>query len=244
MKLIQLRLSIMMFLQFFTAGCIMPVFSLYLKQDLNFTGTQIGLILAMSAVPSFLSPVIGAFVADRLISAERLLSICHFAGAAVMGALFMQKTFYPVLFFYLLYGLIAGPTFGLTTAITFHHSTDGTKTFGGIRLWGTLGWFTAAWVFSFFCIDSRSSGKDGDLHNTLLLAALTLFLSGIYSMTLPVGLKRKNDRVALIPKDSLSVMVLPDILILSVLCLVITFVDRFYTFGGAPYLKSLGFSDK
>lgn len=237
---IYIRLSAMMFLQLFVNGCTMPILSLYLKDYLHFTGAQTGWILATSAVSALISPLIGAFIADRLVSAERLLAISHFAGASVMAGLYSSTHFTPVLLLYLLYWMIIGPTFALTTAITFHHASDAAKNFGGIRLWGTLGWFVAAWVFSFIWVKSGT----GDLRGALKLAALSSVVLGLYSLSLPVGLIRKTGKIVLFPKDSIKVILKPEILSLSIFCLIITFVDRFYMFGAAPFLKSAGFSEK
>lgn len=244
MRFKYIRLSTMMFLQLFISGCTMPIFSLYMKDYLHFSGSQIGIIMAMSALPALLSPVIGAFIADRLISAERLLIICNLAGALLMMVLYKQSTFLPVLICYLLYGLITGPTFALTTTISFHHAPDAVRSFGGIRLWGTIGWFAAAWVFSFFWSGNISNLSSEDLHSALQLSAVSSLILAFYAFSLPVGLKREKGKVILIPKDSLKVILQPEILIISLFCIVLTFADRFYTFGGGPFLKSLGYNDR
>lgn len=238
------RLSTMMFLQLFVSGCTQPILSLYMIDYLHFSGTQIGIIMAMSAIPAFIAPVIGAFVADRIISAERLLLICNIGGAISMIGLYVQSDFSSVLFFYIIYGLVTGPAFALTTAISFHHSPDAVKSFGGIRLWGTLGWFAAAWVFSLICCNRSTSVQSEDLRLSLQLSAFSSLIISVYALTLPPGLKRKNEKVVLIPKDSLKVILQPEIITISILCLIITFADKFYTFGGGPFLKSLGFSDR
>jgi len=242
MRFKYIRLSTMMFLQFFVFGCTLPIFSLYMKDYLHFTGTQSGIILAVSAISAFFSPLITSFIADRLISAERLLICCNIAGAAAMAALYYQREFYPVLFFYLLYGLITGPAIALTTAIAFHHAPEAVKNFGGIRLWGTFGWFMAAWVFSYLWSGKESSET---LHSALALSALSSVIISIYAATLPVALKRdKQAKVMIFPKDSLRVILQPEILIFSIISILISFADRFYMFGGAPFLKNLGFEDR
>lgn len=235
-----IQLSIMMFLQLFVNGCTIPILSLYLKDYLHFTGAQTGWILATSAVSSIISPFINAFIADRIISAERLLALSHFAGAATMIFLCIQTDFIAVLVLYMIYWSIIGPTFALTATIAFHHSPDAAKSFGGIRLWGTLGWFAAAWTFSFLWVRFGS----GDLKGALQMASVSSVALGIYALFLPVGLVRNKDSVVLLPLNSLRVLLQPEVLCLSLLSLVITFVDRFYVFGAAPYLKSLGFSEK
>ena len=173
MRFKYIRLSAMMFLQFFVFGCTLPIFSLYMKDYLHFSGAQSGIILAMSAIPAFFAPLISSFIADRLISAERLLICCNIAGAAAMSALYFQSEFYSVLFFYLLYSLLTGPAIALTTAITFHHAPEAVKKFGGIRLWGTLGWFMAAWVFRYLW----SAKETAEILRSALASLLSLLLS-------------------------------------------------------------------
>ncbi|HNX60145.1 MAG TPA: MFS transporter, partial [Spirochaetota bacterium] len=80
------RLSLMMFIQFSTVGVILPITSLYMKQNLGFSGHQIGTIFAISSISSFIAPLIGSFVADRVIRAKILLSICQFGSAAFLCA--------------------------------------------------------------------------------------------------------------------------------------------------------------
>jgi MFS family permease len=242
MRFKYIRLSAMMFLQFFVFGCTLPIFSLYMKDYLHFSGAQSGIILAMSAIPAFFAPLISSFIADRLISAERLLICCNIAGAAAMSALYFQSEFYSVLFFYLLYSLLTGPAIALTTAITFHHAPEAVKKFGGIRLWGTLGWFMAAWVFRYLWSAKETAEI---LRSALALSAFSSVILSIYASTLPLGLKRnKQVKVVLFPGDSLRVVLQPEILIFSLISILITFADRFYMFGGAPFLKHLGFTDR
>jgi NHS family xanthosine MFS transporter len=86
------RLQTMMFLQFFLNGTTLPIFSLYLRDFLHFTGTQAGLVIGMSAA-SFVSPVLASLVADRLLRAERLYGLCHAVGGVLMLILSLQHEY-------------------------------------------------------------------------------------------------------------------------------------------------------
>jgi nucleoside transporter len=238
------RLSAMMFLQFFVLGCTMPIITLYLKDELDFSGSRIGVILAVTSFSALLSPVIGACVADRLISAERLLSLSHFCGAILLYSLSRQTHFIPVLLLHLAYWLLIGPSTALTTAITFHHAPEAVKTFGGIRLWGTLGWIAAAWAFRLFFVGNGSSAGSEDLHGALQLGVWASLLLGIFSLSIPPGAPKTAKPVVLLPKDSLKVILSRRVLIFSVTAILISIADRMYMFGGGPYLKSLGFQDR
>ena len=53
------RLGIMMFLQYAIWGAWAPVLSVYLLDDLGFTGSQVGFIYALLPLAAILSPFIG-----------------------------------------------------------------------------------------------------------------------------------------------------------------------------------------
>ncbi|MFP4163869.1 MAG: MFS transporter [Chitinispirillaceae bacterium] len=243
---IKLRLSILMFLQFFVAGSTLPIMSLYLKDYLNFSGSQVGLIMGLSAVSSIVSPILMTFIADRVISAERLLSLCHICAAAVMLAFSQQTRFLPVLLFYLTYTLITLPTNSLINAVTFHHSPSDRQKFGNIRVWGTIGWIAVAWVFSFGVLHGDvAPDAPSRLPLLLKISALTSTILSIYALCIPKKQKTKEDSERkLFPFDSLKVMLKPQVLTLSLLAMSITFIDRFYSVGTSPFLKQIGFSEK
>lgn len=237
-----LRLNIMMFLEFLVLGSTMPIISLYLKNELQFTGAQTGFILSLSAISAFVSPVISAVFADRLLSAERLLALLHFIAALVLFFLQSVATFIPVLFFYLLYWSIVWPTTALTTAITFHHAPQASQQFGGIRLWGTLGWIAAAWIFKLFFSGTVPDG--GNLRGALIMGMYGSLLLGFFGLTLPKGLTDFSKKITLFPKDSLRVILHPPTFLLALFAMLISMADRMYMYGGGPFLRSLGFSEK
>ncbi|MFP4015165.1 MAG: MFS transporter, partial [Chitinispirillaceae bacterium] len=244
---IKFRLSLLMFLQFFVAGSTLPIMSLYLKEYLNFSGSQVGLIMGLSAVSSIVSPIFMTFIADRVISSERLLSLCHICGAAVMLAFSEQTRFLPVLLFYLAYTLITLPTNSLINAVTFHHSPSERRKFGNIRVWGTIGWIAVAWVFSFGVLRGDvSPDAPSSLPLLMKISALTSIILSIYALCIPGKEKLQSGKTERIifPFDSLKVILKPQVLTLSLLAMSITFIDKFYSVGTSPFLKQIGFSEK
>jgi len=234
----------MMFLQYFASGATWPIMSLYLTNHLHFSGAQAGVVLAMSCVAAVISPWVGACVADRIISAERLLAVCHFVAAGLMLTLSTQTGFTAVLVLYLAYTLMTGPTVALTNAITFHNAPGGNKAFGNIRLWGTIGWIVVAWVFGFLWLRGAGAGVvQGRLPDALKLSAISSVVLGLYTLTLPKAGRRIEGPVQLFPHESLRVFVRPQILWIAATSLLIGIVDRYHYFGMAPYLRHLGFSD-
>ncbi len=241
--LVHLQLSIMMILQFIVMGCTNPIVSLYMKDYLHFSGFQIGSVLALSAMVSFVAPVVSTFIADRLISAERFLSIVHLLSAVLMLFLSCQTNYYSFLIYFVLYTVALNPAGPLTNAIIFHHLPDSNH-FGGIRLWGTIGWIIAAWICGFVATAEKPFLVSNDLHSALQISAYASLLLALYALFLPRGIKKINRTKHFLPTDSFKIFFDPAFLIMSIFSCLIMFIDRFYVFGAAPFLKSIGYAEK
>jgi len=231
----------MMFLQFFVAGATIPVMSLYLKGFLHFSGGQAGLILSMHAMAAFVSPLVGAFVADRFVSAERMLSVCHFFASVLMFVLTMQQSFANVLVVYLCYVLVAGPTAALANAVAFHHIPEAQRNFGGVRMWGTIGWVAVAWFFGFFWLGGAVGEQaTSRLPDALKLSAISSFVFSLYALTLPRSFAVSKKPKKLIPVESFRVLVQPKIILIGLLAFMMSITNKFYYFGMAPFLTQFG----
>jgi nucleoside transporter len=233
-----------MFIQYVVMGATWPIMSLYLRDHLHFSGAQTGIVLAMSAVAAFFGPVVGACVADRLISAERLLSICHLGAAALMTLIGWQREFLPMVLLYLAYNLAMGPTIPLTNTIVFHNHPGGNRGFGNIRVWGTIGWIVVAWGFGTLWLRGSSSDTvTSRLPDALKLSALASLGLALYGWTLPNPHQRREGPIRIIPLDSLRILLRPQILLIGAVSFLIGIVDRYYYFGMGPFLSHTGFRD-
>lgn len=233
------RLSFLFFLQFFINGAIFPVIALYLKDSLQFTGGQAGLVMAMSSVTALVSPFLGAMVADKYISTERLFALSHLVSGILLLFLRFQTRFVPVLVLYFFFALFFGPTPALGNAIVFHHAPEGREKFGGIRLWGTLGWVTVALGFGLFWL-----GQGKPLGDALGLAGLVGLLQALFVFFfLPRGEKRAARRESLFPVQSLRLFLRKEIFLLSVVTLFFVTGEKIYYFGAGLYLRSLGLGE-
>ena len=139
----RVKLSAMMFLQFM----MLPVWFLPMFPYVGgMPGGDkwafwCGLIMAFGTVSS---PLFGMF-ADRFMNSERVLALCNFVGAVLLGYAYTVKDPQTLFVVLLLVMLFYMPTWSLTATIAMSNST--TEAFPQIRVFGTLGW-VASGVFS------------------------------------------------------------------------------------------------
>lgn len=147
------RLSILYILQFGIWGCYLTCFGQLLGA--GGLGQDIAWFYAAIGVVSLISPAVLGYVADRMLSPSRLLSLCHLMASATMLGAWCYASTYPELDFkifyplYLLFLTFYMPTLALsnTTAFRLIHSKghEPVDVFPSIRIWGTIGFVAAMW---------------------------------------------------------------------------------------------------
>ncbi len=186
MDSIKIRLSSMMFLQFFIWGGWFVTLGTFLAQNLNADGPQTGMAFSTQSWGAIIAPFIIGLIADRYINAERLLGVLHLVGAVLMYLMYQATdftTFYPLVLGYMLAYM---PTLALVNSVSFGQLKKPELEFGQIRVWGTVGWIAAGLVISYlFGWDAQSAIAAGMLKNTFLMCAVASLALGLYSFTLP-----------------------------------------------------------
>lgn len=175
------RLALMMALAYAVQGAWWPLLAIHLN-TLGVTQRGRGLLFATLAMAAIIAPPIAGRIADRSLAAQKLLAILYALGAMVLAALSLGvgRTI-PVLFpAFFVYWLLLTPYLNLTSAIAFRNLSDPKKEFGGVRLWGTVGWMLAGWLVSGIMIQGGFGTRAAFVIAAILAAAMSLV-----SLTLP-----------------------------------------------------------
>ena len=181
---VRLRLSIMMFLQFFVWGAWYTTIAVFMTNQ--GMGTLTHWPYTVNPIAAIVAPFFVGLVADRYFSSERVLGLLHLIGGLVLLVV-PRTTGSPGLFIglLLLYNLCYMPTLGLSTSLAFHNITDQEKTFPKIRVWGTIGWIVAGLFISFVLSRFVESGKAEETALPLISAGIASLVLAAFSLTLP-----------------------------------------------------------
>ena len=175
--MIKVKLSAMMFLEFFIWGAWYVTIGTWLGQTLHFSGAQIGLIIGTNCIGAIISPFAAGWIADNLMPAQYMLSILHLVGAGLLYYTSTQTHFGALYVLVLLYSAVYMPTIGLANVVAFRQMTNSKTEFAPIRVLGTVGWICAGLIVGHLEKDATSW--------PLLLAAGASVIMAVYSLLLP-----------------------------------------------------------
>ena len=179
---IGIRLSVMMFLQFFLWGAWYVTAPLFLGK-IGFSGSDFGWTYSVGPIAGILSPFFVGMVADRFFATERILGVLHILGGLFMAAATLlmnpenpgSPAAINLMFF--AHMLCYFPTLGLTNSLAMHNIRDSEKEFPMVRVFGTIGWIIAGIVLTWLAW--------GDRVEMFYLAAGLGIAQGLYCFTLP-----------------------------------------------------------
>ncbi|MEQ7800702.1 nucleoside permease [Pedobacter sp. ASV1-7] len=182
----RIKLSVMMFLEFFIWGAWFVTLGTFLGSNLSATGAETGSVFSTQSWGAIIAPFIIGLIADRYFNAEKILGILHIVGAILMYQMYNAtdiSVFYPYVLGYM---ILFMPTLALVNSVSFNQMKDPEKEFSSIRVFGTIGWIVAGLLISFvFHWDSPEGITAGLLKNTFMMAGVSSLILGLFSFTLP-----------------------------------------------------------
>ncbi|TDI72169.1 MAG: MFS transporter [Bacteroidetes bacterium] len=241
-----IKLSFMMFLEFFIWGGWFVTMGTFLGNNLTATGAETGMAYATQSWGAIIAPFVIGLIADRFFNAERILGILHLIGAFLMYKM-SQTTEFNVFYPYVLGYMIAYmPTLALVNSVSFNQLKDPTKQFPLIRVWGTVGWIVAGMIISFaFAWDSMDGIDEGMLSNTFLMTAIASGVLGVFSFMLPktppsVSKDKKVSISDILGLDALKLLKDRNFLVFFISSVLICIPLAFYYQNLSPFLTESG----
>jgi nucleoside transporter len=233
----RLRLSLMMFLQYFVWGAWYVTLGTWLGRGLGFSGQQIGLAAGTTAVSAIVSPFLGGVLADKSLATQNLLGILHLVGAALLFGAAQQHSFGPLYCLILLYSLCYMPTLALTNSLAMRQMRDPQGQFGTVRVLGTAGWIVAGLIVGGLGIESTAG--------PMQVAAIASALMGLYCFTLPdtPPLAREPTAAALISRETLQFLTRRSMAVFVLASLLVCIPLQFYYAFTNLFLNEIGITN-
>ena len=242
----RIKLSAMMFLEFFIWGSWFVTLGTFLGNNLKATGGETGAVFSTQSWGAIIAPFIVGLIADRYFNAEKILGVLHIVGAILMYQMYNAadvSIFYPYVLGYM---ILFMPTLALVNSVSFNQMKDPEKEFANIRVFGTIGWILAGLAISFvFHWDSAEGVEQGLLKNTFLLAGIASAVLGLFSFALPktppkVASSEKIKLGDLIGLDALKLLKDKNFAIFFISSILICIPLAFYYQNAHPFLTNVG----
>lgn len=176
----RIKLSIMMFLEFFIWGGWFVTLGTFLVKNLSASGTQISMAYLTQSIGAIIAPFIIGLIADRYFSAQKILGVLHLAGSVILWFASQTSTFDGFFPLIVVYMILYMPTLALVNSVSFRQMKNPALEFPPVRVLGTVGWIVAGLTIGYFGWEQTSQ-----LSLTFKMAAAASALLGLLSFSLP-----------------------------------------------------------
>jgi len=233
----------MMALLYAVQGAWYPLLAVHLE-DLGIGGRERGWIFASLAIAAMLTPFGAGQIADRLLPTQKLLSLIYAVGTGLLVLLASGVTsrFQPLFGIFLLYWLIVAPGYGLANSLCFRNLPRPSEQFGGVRLWGTIGWLAVGWlVTGVFKLTGTTRIGQG-AYAAFWIASFFSAGFAIYCLTLPNTPPLHRHRPAADRRrwEGLELLRKPSVAVFLLAAFVVSLTTPFVYQTVPGYLESLG----
>ncbi|MGC6457388.1 MAG: MFS transporter [Akkermansiaceae bacterium] len=230
------KLSIMMFLQFFVWGAWFVTLFLVLG------GNDLGEIIADSystaPVAAIIAPLFLGLIADRFFSSEKVMGVLLLIGGALMLAVpsaVSSGNGSLVYWLFLGHMLCYMPTLGLGNTIAFTNLPR--DVFPKVRVWGTIGWIAAGLVAGYLGWSAST--------NLFWMAGISSLALGLFCFALPntppPSAGQPINFRALFMVDAFKMFSIPAFAVFMVCSTLICVPLAYYYLNASGYLANMGF---
>jgi PPP family 3-phenylpropionic acid transporter len=136
------------FTYFGSLGIFYPYFTLYLRENAGLTGTQVGLVLAISPLIGMIAQPLWGQVADRTGARARMLAFLTLGTTLGYLCLGYADGFLSIVAATSALAIVGTAVFPMMMSVSLAILRDaGRHAFGRVRAWGTIGYFILVLVF-------------------------------------------------------------------------------------------------
>jgi nucleoside transporter len=233
----------------------------------QFSAVTIGWLFSLGPLACIVAPFIGGQIADRWLPSQWFLGIISLVGGLCLLLMAFETDATRMLVEMAVYSLCFAPALPLTNSLAFHHLKDPDREFGGIRVWGTIGWIVAGLIltgwrhamdpaftalFAGVSLSGEWLGKlwdvwwgaspAGVMGDLFFLGAAFSFALGLFSFFLPHTPPKREGVKPLAFVEALKLLKDRNFLIFLVIAFVVTTELNFYYIPTPGFLEDIGIS--
>ncbi|WP_221566455.1 MFS transporter [Alkalihalobacillus sp. TS-13] len=170
--------SLFYFFMFFGYGTLFPLLSVYLKQEVQLTGTQIGAIMSVSPVVMIIAQPIWGVICDYTRKPRAVLIFTLVMSGLVALPFVLMESYLALIAISITLAIFQSAIVPVSDSITLNYVMAKNRDYGNLRLWGALGFAIAVYVM-------------GNLAETLGLSLIfycfagALFICTIFVLSMP-----------------------------------------------------------
>jgi nucleoside transporter len=238
---LRVRLSVMMFLEFFIWGAWYPLIFGYLP-SLGFSPREQTWVVNAFTMASFVAMFFSTQFADRNFAAEKFVAFSQLVGGICILALAWTQSFWPFFLLMLVHALFYVPTISITNSIAFANLKDPQKDFGLIRLWGTIGWVAASWPFVFILAGKTGTELRQATSYVFVVAGIASLVLAAFSLALPHTPPKRAEEGAerFAWLEAMKLLGVPFVLVLFIVTFFDAAVHQCYFVWTGRFLEAVG----